>query len=81
MAFGLNNPLGKAEQLPWLLYIIAPATFAILNLVTFFSVGHLFHSRGGKEKRDIVVPEDCSVLNQKVLLEHKTELSIVSLWD
>lgn len=69
------------KQLPWHLYIIAPAAFAMLNLVIFCSVGHLFHSRRGKEMREIVLPEDCSVLDQKVLSERKTELSIVSLWD
>lgn len=53
----------------------------MLNLVTFCSVGHLFHSRRGKEMREIVLPEDCSILDQKVLSERKTELSIVSLWD
>lgn len=31
--------------------------------------------------REIVLPEDCSILDQKVLSERKTELSIVSLWD
>ena len=44
-------------------------------------MAHLFRSRRGQEKRKIVPPEDCSVLDQKVLPERKTELSIVSLWD
>lgn len=76
-----TTPL-KAEQLPWHLYIIAPAILLLyLNLVTFCSVEHLFWGSRGKEKREIVPTEDCSILDQKALPERKNELSIVSLWD